>query len=186
MYRAEDEEGFDSWRERDLRPLRKRLSLAVLEAYNFDRVLDVGCGKGTFTHLLKRRNNHVLGIDVSPTAIRKARQSYPDVEFRQGDARDLAAFGGGFDLVVTMGTLIYVRDWERVLEQAARLTRWLYVAEHVPAEPIGFVRSIADLRAAVERHFLPHTTLVLDDEHVMVLAWSRLAPPADGAPPPRS
>jgi hypothetical protein len=31
MYRAEGSEGFDSWHERDLRPLLKRLSLAVLD-----------------------------------------------------------------------------------------------------------------------------------------------------------
>ena len=62
MYQAEDREGFDSWHERDLRPLRKRLALEVLAAYNFSSILEIGCGKGAFTHLLKRNNNRVIGV----------------------------------------------------------------------------------------------------------------------------
>jgi len=93
MYQAEDSEGFDSWFEQDLRHLRKKISYAILSAYNFSRILDVGCGKGTFTHLLKKHNNQVVGIDVSETAIRKARESFPDIDFRCGDIHKLA--GGG-------------------------------------------------------------------------------------------
>jgi len=36
---------------------------------NFDSLLDIGCDKGVFTHLLKKRNNTVLGTDISETAI---------------------------------------------------------------------------------------------------------------------
>lgn len=78
MYQAEDSEGFDAWFERDLRLPRKTISCAILAAYNFSRILDIGCGKGTFTHLLKKQNNHVVGIDSSETAIRKAKESYTD------------------------------------------------------------------------------------------------------------
>ena len=92
MYQAEDSQGFDSWLERDLRPLRKTISYAILSAYNFSRILDIGCGKGTFTHLLKKQNNHVVGIDLSETAIRKAQASFPDIDFRCQNILDL---GGG-------------------------------------------------------------------------------------------
>jgi len=173
MYRAEDEEGFDSWRERDLRPLRKRISLAILDSYNFDRVLDVGCGKGTITHLLKRRNNHVVGIDMSETAIARARASYPDIEFRCADAMELATWEDEFDLVVVMGTLLYIERWERLVEALAAMTRWLYVTELVPEEPIGYVRSMTHLLDVVERHFRVDTKVVVDDVHLMLLATSR-------------
>jgi 2-polyprenyl-3-methyl-5-hydroxy-6-metoxy-1,4-benzoquinol methylase len=47
-----------AWFERDLvKELRKPISHTLLSQYNFVRILDVGCGKGTFTHLLKKRNN---------------------------------------------------------------------------------------------------------------------------------
>ena len=53
MYQAEDVEGFDSWNQEDLRFPRKRISYAILSNQNFPRILDLGCGKGFFTQLLK-------------------------------------------------------------------------------------------------------------------------------------
>lgn len=170
MYRAEDTEGFDSWFEQDLRPLRKVLSNAILSAYNFHRILDLGCGKGTFTHLLKKQNNTVVGIDSSETAIRKARESYPDVDFRCMDIRSIRELRETVDLVVVMGTFAYVEDWSLVLRDVAGLTRWLYVAEYVPPDPIGFVKSTDQLIAEVEQLFRVVTKVVLDDVHCLLFA----------------
>ena len=80
MYAAEDAEGFDAWRQHDLRPLRLRLVREVLSDWNFDRVLDIGCGKGMQTQFLKRQNNYVLGVDISSAAVRKAKMSFPDMK----------------------------------------------------------------------------------------------------------
>lgn len=132
MYRAEDVEGFDSWFERDLRDLRKTISYTILSAYNFYRILDVGCGKGTFTRLLKRHNNRVIGIDISETAIRRAKESFPDIDFRCMNVHDIDSPGEAFDLVVVMGTFAYVDNWPKVVETIATMTRWFYVAEYIP------------------------------------------------------
>ena len=161
MYQAEDSEGFDSWFERDLRHLRKKISYAILSAYNFSRILDVGCGKGTFTHLLKKQNNQVVGIDISETAIRKARESFPDIDFRCGDVHELAGGGEKFDLVIVMGTFAYVEGWPRVVETIAGMTRWFYVAEYIPPNPIGFVKSPDHLITEVGKHFVIRTKVLL-------------------------
>lgn len=169
MYRAEDIEGFDSWYERDLRPLRKQISLAILNAYNFSRILDIGCGKGTFTQFLKRQNNHVVGIDVSETAIRKARDSIPDVDFRCMSVHDLAAINGTFDLAVVMGTFAYVDDWPSVVRTLADMTQWLFVGEYIPPNSIGFVKSPDHLIAEVEKYFMVRTKVLLDDQHCLLM-----------------
>src|SRR5262249_57269628 len=114
MYRAEDSTGFDSWFERDLRLLRKTISLEILSAYNFQRILEFGCGKGIFTHLLKKQNNEIIALDVSETAIRKASESFPDIEFRCADMSEVARMseaGERFDLVLVMCTLAYIESW---------------------------------------------------------------------------
>ncbi len=82
MYRAEEQGGYDSWFQEDMRSLVKQLSLVVLGKYNFSTIIDLGCGKGTFTHYLKRLNNRVVAIDLSETPIQKAQARYPDIDFR--------------------------------------------------------------------------------------------------------
>jgi predicted TPR repeat methyltransferase len=52
--------------------------MEILRDYNFDSVLELGCGKGTASQFLNN-NNKVLGVDISPTAIEKAKASYPDI-----------------------------------------------------------------------------------------------------------
>jgi trans-aconitate methyltransferase len=169
MYAAEETEGFDSWHERDLRMLRKRISLDILDGYAFGSVLDVGCGKGTFTQFLKRANNSVLGVDGSAAAIAKARASFPDIEFRQLDVHELSSIGRTFDVVVIMAVLAYVEDWPLVLKQVAQLTKWIYVAEFIPPNPIGFVKSSDNLVEEFASNFDIRTKVLVDDVHVMLL-----------------
>jgi 2-polyprenyl-3-methyl-5-hydroxy-6-metoxy-1,4-benzoquinol methylase len=172
MYQAEDQAGFDSWHERDLRMLRKRLSREILSAYNFGRVLEIGCGKGSFTQWLKKENNRVLAVDISPTAVRKARETFPDIDFRVMDATQIAALCGRFDVVVIMAALAYIQPWRPLLEALAAKTRYLYIAEYVPRKPIGCVKSGRQLLAAVQRHYVIEHHLVLDGEHHLVMARS--------------
>lgn len=162
MYRAERDEAFDSWHQDDLRILSRLVAQAVLQQFNFERILDVGCGKGAFTHTLKKRNNHVVAIDVSGTAIEVARGRYPDIEFIQGDmaspAFDLPRIGSGFDLVICMETLSYVERWRDMLARFAQVGWHALVVLYLPENPIGFVKTFDDLTAAFSTHF--H---VLDD-----------------------
>ena len=172
MYRAEDATGFDSWHERDLRMLRKRLSREMLSAYNFDRILEIGCGKGAFTQLLKKENNHVTAIDISATAVRKAKETFPDIDFRVMDALEIAAAKDEFDLVVIMAALAYIKSWPKLLATMARRTRHLYIAEYVPANAIGCVKSGRQLLSVIKRHYKVQHQVVLDREHHLVLAES--------------
>jgi 2-polyprenyl-3-methyl-5-hydroxy-6-metoxy-1,4-benzoquinol methylase len=87
MYRRESVEGYDSWHQENLDTLARRVSIAMLADRAYPRILDVGCGKGAFTSLLKTETNHVVGIDVSSTAIAKAAERYPGIDFRTGVTR---------------------------------------------------------------------------------------------------
>src|SRR5271166_6025016 len=119
MYAAEDTEGFDSWRSHDARHLRLQLALRLIAEYNFGSVLEVGCGKGTAAQFLKRHNNRVVGIDVSPTAIAKAKASFPDIEFRCMDAREIRTLNEQFELIALQTVLAYIPGWRELLEASA-------------------------------------------------------------------
>jgi SAM-dependent methyltransferase len=178
MYRAEAREGFDSWQQDDTSHLAKRVSLALLDGRAFPRVLDVGCGKGAFTHLLKTPDNHVLGIDLSETAIDIARSRFPDIEFRALDLRAAPldrAIGGQVDLVVCLETLSYLEDWRDTLELFARTGRYALVGLYVPEQPIGFVKSVDDLAAAFAAHFTVIEDVRLTTRRQILLFGERIA-----------
>ena len=54
MYKSEEQEDFDSWNISNLSILSRRIHLEIINSYNFNSILDFGCGKGALTHLLKK------------------------------------------------------------------------------------------------------------------------------------
>ena len=56
-----------------------------------DIVLELGCEWGTTTSLLARRCREVIGTDVSPDCIRRARCTHPGLRFEVLDAFDVRA-----------------------------------------------------------------------------------------------
>jgi len=121
MYQDEVKDGFDSWHQEDSRQLNREIALSILKGWNFESVLDIGCGKGGLTHVLKKRNNRILGIDISETAIETARSRYPDIDFDVVDITILDVLvesltkakgphNGFVDLVFTSETLSYLEN----------------------------------------------------------------------------
>ena len=51
---VEEQEDFDSWNISNLSILSRRIHLEIINSYNFNSILDFGCGKGALTHLLKK------------------------------------------------------------------------------------------------------------------------------------
>jgi 2-polyprenyl-3-methyl-5-hydroxy-6-metoxy-1,4-benzoquinol methylase len=167
MYRAESQEGFDSWRQEDLRSLKNQICLAMLNQYNFYSILDVGCGKGAFTHLLKKANNQVHGVDISETAINRARIKYPDIVFTAADLthagyQDLPVFQASYDVIIFMEILSYLPNWPEVLQLLQRRARFFLASLFIPENPVGFVKSREDLLATVEKYYK-----ILEDVHLV-------------------
>ena len=51
-------------------------------------IADIGCGTGHHVANLSSKNLKVIGIDISPAMIQKAKEEYPDGDFRVGNALD--------------------------------------------------------------------------------------------------
>lgn len=56
---------------------------AALRAVGAERILDLGCGNGAFSHYLQRQGYQVLGCDADAGGIAMALQGDSDAEFRQ-------------------------------------------------------------------------------------------------------
>ncbi len=78
------------------------------------RVLDLGCGQGSNLWFLSREGFDVYGLDVSPSAIQKAREflrwewNIESVSLQTGDIRDLPYDDNTFDLIVDVATTWYI------------------------------------------------------------------------------
>lgn len=178
MYRSEEVEQFDSWGQDDLARIVPQMSLAILGRYNFGRVLDIGCGKGSFTHLLKKQNNYVRGLDISETAIQKASTRHPSIDFAQADLNRIESLGPErFDLTVAMAVLYYVERWRNVLDAIADASEYLYVTLYVPPNTTGFVPSIEGFLEEAARRFIPEAEVVFNRHTLLFLARSKRASP---------
>lgn len=85
--------------------------LSLISGY--DRVLDVGCGNGSFTAQLAEHGHDVVGVDPSPDGIRIAQAAYPHLRFEILEARGkmLAVLDQEpFDAVVSLEVVEHVYD----------------------------------------------------------------------------
>lgn len=103
--------------------LKKKDQLIDPFAEQLQKNLELGCGKGTFTHLLKKQNNEVCGVDLAPTAIQKARQSFPDVTFSKENILKVN-ISPRFDLVVVMAALADIKNWRKIIKKAVSVGRY--------------------------------------------------------------
>jgi SAM-dependent methyltransferase len=76
------------------------------------KILDIGCGTGHHVASLGSKGLDVLGIDISPSMISKAKEQFPDYKFEVGDALN----GGLFDpesfthILCMYFTIYYIQD----------------------------------------------------------------------------
>lgn len=106
------------------------------------RILDAGCGTGSFAVEAARRGADVVAIDVAPTLISLAATRIPSdlgsgsIDFRVGDMLDPAL--GEFDHVVSMDALIHYEktDAVRALASLGARTRDTIMFTFAPRTPL--------------------------------------------------
>ena len=96
----------------------------LLEAVNVGsgiRLLDVATGPGYVAARANERGASTIGVDFSEAMVNEARQQYPTLEFREGDAEELSFPDSSFDaVVINFGVLHFSRP-ELALAEAYRV-----------------------------------------------------------------
>jgi SAM-dependent methyltransferase len=75
-------------------------------------IVDIGCGTGHQVSSLSAKNLQVMGIDISPSMIQKAKENYPTGNYKIGDAQDSSLLSpmSATHILCLYFTLYYFKD----------------------------------------------------------------------------
>ena len=99
--------------------------LEMLQPYTpTDTIFDVGCGLGAFTNRLSKLAKRTVGFDISSTAVEKAKNRFPHLEFKCFDlAREMP--NEQADIVIANEVLYYQDPLRRItfLENVYKISK---------------------------------------------------------------
>jgi ubiquinone/menaquinone biosynthesis C-methylase UbiE len=93
-----------------LRSIEKSIVIEYLGEESGEWALDVACGLGIFTRVLRGSFPRVVGLDTSATRIQLAHRVYPECDYVVGDAHQLPFRNGCFGTVICICSLEHMED----------------------------------------------------------------------------
>jgi SAM-dependent methyltransferase len=150
------------------------------------RTLDLACGEGRISRLLRSRGHRVVGIDASPTMARLAAGQGSAVLL--GDAGRLPLADGAVDLVVAYMCLHDIDDMPRAVAEASRVLgpsgRLCLAIPHPVSSAGAFTRREPDAPFVIPGSYLDPArrrlvverggiTLTFHSEHRPIEAYTR-------------
>jgi SAM-dependent methyltransferase len=150
-----------------------RQSRAVHEAAKFAglRVLDIGCGDGTYTREFVESAGaaEVLGVDLSSKGVEFATRTFASdrIRFQVAGACELPFTTHQFDIGVLRGVLHHLDDPATAIREALRVCKTVVILEPNGLNPVlKLIERLSPYhRAHKEQSFLPST----------LMRWSRAA-----------
>lgn len=147
---------------------RRHLSASIARYLDKGSIIEVGCGLGHVSQGLAQAlpDMRVSGMDISPTAIERARALYPELEFLVGD---IAASGLSlprrYDVLLLNQILWYVLErLDTVLDNAVRHLApggFLVICNaFLPEQKYG--RDLVDGFDGLLRYLLGHRLTIID------------------------
>lgn len=114
------------------------------------RVLELGCGAGTYVRLLGKRGHEVIGLDYSLPTLGRAMAADPSRlgRYLAGEAYRLPFESAAFEAVVCIGVFQSLREPGRALAEMARVLRpgGVLLAETLnPWNPLAMARRLTAL-----------------------------------------
>jgi ubiquinone/menaquinone biosynthesis C-methylase UbiE len=120
------EEAYNIWatqydtNENRTRDLDKKSTIETLNKYEFENVLELGCGTGKNTIWLLEKSKQIIGLDFSQEMLNKAKEkiSNKKVVFKKADLNDDWDIENDFaDLITSSLTLEHIANLNHIFKQ---------------------------------------------------------------------
>ncbi|MEG0050968.1 MAG: class I SAM-dependent methyltransferase [Terrisporobacter sp.] len=98
----------------------------IIDMYKLNeniKVLDVGCGSGYSVNYLTEKGFDVTGIDFSEDAIKKAKETYGDINIKVMDSHNMEFDNDFFDLILLECSLSIMKDPKLILTNCKDLLK---------------------------------------------------------------
>jgi len=102
------------------RVLEKETKYIYQELKDCQKILDVGCGIGSFEQ--KLQNLNIIGLDSSGEMLKEVRKR-SDKTFVLGNAENLPFKDSSFDAVFYVATLEFLNNYQKAIQETWRVTK---------------------------------------------------------------
>jgi len=150
------------------------------------RVLEVGASCGYNLEVMRLSGFdqiHYRALDFSPAYQRLAKRLWPDMPFDVGDARALPYEAGAFDIVLSGGVLLHVREYEQVIVETSRVASQFAIFHRTPVwnkETAWFLKEGYGIPMIEARFNEAELRGLFDEYGLPVIAAIDVAPAQDG------
>lgn len=119
-----DTDDYSEWAKKGATALKVRDTLLQVPTKP-QKILDFGCGVGGWIGLLSGmfRDARISGVDISPTAIEKAKKRYPEGEFSVFNGVKTPYPDNTFDLIFSFHVLEHVENIDESIAEICRVLR---------------------------------------------------------------
>lgn len=128
------------------------------------RILDIGCGNGSLSHLISQEGYEVVGVEDSVTGVTTASNNFPECKFIKASVYDIpySNLGGSFDIVISAEViehLVYPRELIKSAKKCLKPNGTLVLT--TPYH--GYIKNLAlALTGKMDSHF----TALWDGGHI--------------------
>src|SRR5258708_2379563 len=98
--------------------------LLLVQSVPHKRVLEIGCAEGHFTQMLGTICQDITALDLSRTALSRAKPRVPKATFIHTTISEMQNFTKPFDLIICSEILCYVDKKQEAIDKMAQNTKY--------------------------------------------------------------
>ena len=115
-------------------PFKPAVDLIKKTGLRNPTVLEIGCSSGYYNEVFKLSGLKVdyYGCDYSPSFIKFAKKTYPSIDFRVEDARNLRYKNKQFQIGLSGCCILHIKEYEQAIAETARISKDFMIFHRTP------------------------------------------------------